>query len=212
MEEVVERSNGTDIQMLIDSFKGVAVIDKGGYQYFVHPLSDGIRAIDPSMLEGFGNVISSRIERIKDVDIILTAEAMGIPITSIVSIKTRLPFNIVRKRGYGLDGEVVVEQRTGYSSSDLYVNLPGKNGKLIIIDDVLSTGGTLRALAEGVKKAGWEVALAVVLFNKMGDERTTLQNELEFPIETLLDIEVIDGTCRVKPSPYRDIESSRSVK
>ncbi len=200
MEEAVERSNGMDMQILIDSFKGVAVIDKGGYQYFIHPLSDGIRAIHPSMLEAFGSEISSMIDRVLDVDIILTPEAMGIPITSVVSIKTGLPFNIVRKRGYGLDGEIVVEQRTGYSSSDLYLNLPGKNGKLIIIDDVLSTGGTLRALAEGVEKAGWEVALAVVLFNKMGDERITLQNALGFPIETLLDIEVIDGYCRVKPS------------
>ena len=57
-----------------------------------------------------------------EIDKIVTAEAMGIPIVTAVSIATDIPYVIMRKREYLLEGEVPVHQETGYSKGELYLN------------------------------------------------------------------------------------------
>ena len=37
--------------LLRESLEGVPIVDKGGYKYFVHPLTDGASEIDPLLLE-----------------------------------------------------------------------------------------------------------------------------------------------------------------
>ncbi len=124
------------ISDLYRSFDDLTIIDKNGYRYFVHPLSDGIPSIDPGQLENMSGIVSEMIRRFGRIDLLLTAESMGIPITSAVSLELKIPFSIARKRMYGMQGEVEVLQRTGYSSSDLFLNLPTSAGNLVIIDDV----------------------------------------------------------------------------
>ena len=46
-------------------------------------------------------------------------EAMGIHLATALSLETGIPFVVVRKRQYGLPGEVAVHQTTGYSQGEL---------------------------------------------------------------------------------------------
>ena len=82
------------------------IIKIGEYDYFVHPLTDGIPAMDPMIL----NEIMSQIMSIAnlDCDLLLAPEAMGIPIIVPISLRTGIPYGVVRKRRYGLPGEVCV--------------------------------------------------------------------------------------------------------
>ena len=59
---------------------------------------------------------------------------MGIPLAAALSLKMNIPFIIIRKRSYGLPGEVDVEQITGYSKSKLYINNLKKGDNIIIVD------------------------------------------------------------------------------
>jgi adenine phosphoribosyltransferase len=63
----------------------------------------------------------------------------------------------VRKREYRLPGEIVIDQATGYSNGKLYVNGIGQGDRVVIVDDVISTGGTIRALLPALDRAGAEV-------------------------------------------------------
>jgi adenine phosphoribosyltransferase len=188
------------ISELISSFDDVPIIEKGEYRYFVHPLSDGIPYIEPGMLKRTSEKVSEIISRTGGCDLILTAESMGIPLASAVSIESGIPFSIARKRKYGLQGEVEVTQLTGYSTSDLYLDLPVKGGEMIILDDVLSTGGTLKALDKGVNSTSWKIKGAIILFNKMGEDRFQLSSELEFPVLSILDVDMKESGCSVYPS------------
>ena len=51
-------------------------------------------------------------------------------------------------------GEVAVDVSTGYSSSTIYINdvMPGE--RIVIVDDVISTGGTLEPLLEKLEEMG----------------------------------------------------------
>ena len=197
-EDVVQMKN--ELDSLIRSFEGVPIIRKGEYLYFVHPLSDGIPTIEPGLLEDAVTCVMDMLPPLDRFDLMITAEAMGIPLTTLLSARISKPFSIARKRKYGIKGEIMAKQSTGYSSSNIHLNLPRENGRAVIIDDVLSTGGTLISIANGLKGTGWDVECAVILFNKMGNSRTDLENEMGFPILTLLDVDLVDGSYIAKVS------------
>src|SRR5690606_2874480 len=106
---------------------------------------------------------------LKDVDKIVVCEAMGIHIGVAFSMMTDIPLVVVRKRPYGLPGEVAVHQTTGYSKGELYLNGVAPGDRVVIIDDVCSTGGTLRALISAIESTGAEIADICVVISR-GDE------------------------------------------
>ena len=176
--------------LLHESLEGIPIVDRGDYQYFVHPLTDGASAIDPLLLE------EVTLEMMKttdfDCDKIVTVEAMGIPLATLLSHKTRKPFVIIRKRQYDLPGEVVIEAETGYSKNRLFVNGLKRGDRVVLVDDVLSTGGTLMSTVKTLRECGIEVCHVHVVFNKH-ERKRELENELGMPIHELLNVKVEGG-------------------
>ena len=162
------------------------IIKKGKYYYFIHPISDGVPILYPELIEE----VSSHILEIvnTDVDRILTVEAMGIPIATALSLKTGIPLSIVRKRKYELDGEVKLSQSTGYSNGELYINGIFKGDRVLIVDDVISTGGTLHALVEALQDIG-AIICGIIVVIERGDGSSKL-NKLGIDVTTLVKIDV----------------------
>jgi len=137
------------------------------------------------------------IEKCGQIDKIVTMEAMGIPLATIVSLNMNIPFTIIRKRKYDFPDEVSVEQATGYSNSKLYINGLKKGDKIVIVDDVLSTGGTLRAVLTALKKMGVVIKGVFIAVNK-GNVAKEIMDESNVSITTLVNIDVIDGRVAIK--------------
>ena len=173
------------------------VVKKGDYHYVVHPITDGVPEIKTELLDEVVDEIQKLIEKKDEIDKIVTMEAMGIPLASVLSIKINIPFTIIRKRSYGLPNEVSVEQTTGYSKSKLYINGLKKDDKIIIVDDVLSTGGTLRAVIAALKKIGVKIQGIFVAVDK-GNNAEKIKQEYDIPINILVNIDVVDGKVIVK--------------
>jgi len=132
------------------------MVKRGEYNYFIHPITDGVPVVEPALLR---DVCSAMIKMIdwKGVDKIVVVEAMGIHIGAVLSVMTDIPMTVMRKRAYKLPGEVAVHQTTGYSKGELYINGIKKGERVVIIDDVVSTGGTMRALLKALEIAGADV-------------------------------------------------------
>ena len=165
------------------------IIEKEGYHYFVHPISDGVPMLEPELLRE----IVIKIIRKADVDVdkIVTPAAMGIHISTAVSLMTDIPLVVVRKRQYGLEGEVALSQVTGYSENEMYVNDVDAGDRVLLLDDVLSTGGTLRGITGALEEIGAEIADIVAVIKKVGGG-----NELEdgqYDVKTLINVDVEDG-------------------
>jgi adenine phosphoribosyltransferase len=92
---------------------------------------------------------------------------------------------VMRKREYKLDGEVAVHQTTGYSKGELYLNGVYPGDRVVIIDDVVSTGGTMRALLQSLDVAGAEV-IDVCIAIQRGDP------DIGRPYKSLVKIEVTE--------------------
>lgn len=162
------------------------IVKRGEYNYFIHPITDGV----PSLEAGLLNEVTERIIKVAnpDFDKILTIEAMGIHIGTALTLRTGKPLSIVRKRSYGLPGEVAVHQTTGYSKGELFLNGIHKNDRLLIIDDVISTGGTLKAIWQAVLSVGAVVVDMIVVIERGEGARQLRNNGL--PLKTLVNIEV----------------------
>lgn len=177
-------------RLLRESAEGAPVVKKGDYDYFVHPLTDGVPRIDAALLREVVDEVVAVANL--QVDLILTAEAMGIPLATALSDRTGIPFAIIRKRPYGLEGEVAVHQRTGYSAAQLYMNGVRPGERVLFVDDVISTGGTLGPIIEAVQRAGAHLVDIVVVFEK-GRGRQVVEEKYGVKVKTLLRVEVRDG-------------------
>jgi adenine phosphoribosyltransferase len=145
------------LERLIASLERCPIIKRGEYNYFIHPITDGVPSLDPALLREVA-IAMIKVMDLDGVNRIIAAEAMGIPIGSLISCMTDLPLNIVRKREYLLPGEVPIHQITGYSKGQLFLNGVERGDRVVIVDDVISTGGTTRALLAALEHAGAEVA------------------------------------------------------
>ena len=174
------------LEKLHESLMNAPIVRRGEYNYFIHPISDGVPFLEPELLEE----ITAHIIQIADMDIdrILTIEAMGIPLATSLSMRTGIPFSIIRKRQYALDGEIVISQKTGYSKGELYVNSVKKGDRVLIVDDVISTGGTLLALMTALRDAGVEISDAIVVIER-GEGASRLR-DMGFNVKTLVRISV----------------------
>lgn len=171
------------------------IVMKGNYPYFVHPITDGIPELRKELLEEIANEIL-KIGNF-NCDKIITAEAMGIPIATLLTIKTGIPFNIIRKKQYNLNGEVSVAQKTGYSSANLFINSLKKGEKVVFVDDVLSTGGTLIAIVKALKEIGVKIVDIIIVIEK-GENKKKIEKEIGMKIKTLVKVEVENGKVVIK--------------
>jgi adenine phosphoribosyltransferase len=153
------------MEQLKTSLQAAPVIWKGDYPYFIHPVTDGVPRMDPTVLRAITELSVERVDW-ENIDLLLGIEAMGLPLTAPLSMATGIPLVIVRKRSYGLEGEVEIDQSTGYSKGAMYLNDIKQGERIAVVDDVLSTGGTLEAVIEGVRRAGAEVTDIIAVIEK----------------------------------------------
>lgn len=176
--------------ILTKSLLNCPIVKKGEYNYFVHPITDGIPSIDSGLLREIASGMI-RILNLEDIKCIVTAEAMGIPIGTALSLMTDIPLNIIRKRKYGLHGECDVCQVTGYSKGEMYINgiMPGD--RIILVDDVISTGGTINGIIQALNIIGAEI-VDIGFVIKKGNPTLTLPYSYLVSIEVTDSVKIID--------------------
>jgi len=175
---------------LQESLLEAPIVKKDDYHYFVHPVSDGVPTLDPGLLREIVIKIIRKVE-LDSVDKIVTPAAMGIHISTAVSLMTDVPMVVIRKRQYGLEGETPLFQQTGYSENEMYINDVSEGDRVLVLDDVLSTGGTLRAVLDALGDIGAEVVDSCVVIKKVGGD-----NEVDaagYDVKTLINVDIEDG-------------------
>ena len=175
------------LETLKRSLETCPIVKKGEYRYFVHPITDGVPFLTKGVLD---DIIDTIVQTANlDCDKLVTVEAMGIPLTTLLTQRTGIPSVIIRKRPYGFEGEYEVTQKTGYSKSPLYINGLQKGDRIVFVDDVISTGGTLLPLMRVFKEMGIEVVDIVIVFSKVKD-MSVMEEEIGKKIRALVTVDV----------------------
>ncbi len=117
--------------------------------------------------DGFQLTIDTMTTLIKDLDfdIIMAAEARGFVFGSPIAYNLRKPLTLARKKGK-LPRETIsaiYELEYGTDSIEVHKDSIKEGSKVLLLDDLLATGGTLSAMAELVHKSNAEVAGVLVM-------------------------------------------------
>ena len=143
--------------------------------------------------KAFSETINQIIERVKDVkfDKIAAIESRGFVFASAVSYLLKKPFIMLRKKNK-LPAEVHsvdFELEYGTATIEVHKDSIQKNESVLIIDDLIATGGTAEAAAKLVEISGGKVAsfvFVINLFDLSGCDNLIkkgykVENLIEFP-------------------------------
>ncbi len=172
------------LDRLVESLETCPMVKRGEYNYFIHPITDGVPLVDPALLRDVCAGMLKMLD-LNGVDKIVVVEAMGLHIGAVLSTMTDIPMTVMRKRVYNLPHEVAVHQTTGYSKGELYLNGVYEGDRVVIIDDVVSTGGTMKALLKALQIAGAEIADVCIAIQRGNPD-------IGRPYKALVQIEVDD--------------------
>ncbi|MGJ7914554.1 adenine phosphoribosyltransferase [Massilia sp. LXY-6] len=132
--------------------------------------------------------IDTLYERTADLhfDFIVAMDARGFMIAGALAYKRAIGFAMARKPGK-LPGEAIsIDYQREYGSATIEIQPARIKGeRVLIVDDVLATGGTIEAAASLLRQVGKEVVGAAALFDIafFQDKRN-----LTMPVITLRDV------------------------
>jgi len=114
---------------------------------------------DPTGLRAVIDGLSARYQHEK-IDKVIGIEARGFIFAPAVAYALKAGFVPVRKPGKLPAATERVEYKLEYGSDalELHLDAIGSGERILIVDDVLATGGTARAVCELVQTLGGEVA------------------------------------------------------
>jgi len=122
--------------------------------------------------EAFGHAIDRMAELVQDaeIDAVVAAEARGFIFATPLALKLGAGFIPIRKPGKLPFDTHAFHYELEYGADTLEMHIDGlKTGqRVLVVDDLLATGGTVRACCELVEKCGAHVAACLFLVELVG--------------------------------------------
>lgn len=141
--------------------------------------------------EGFNLAIKELLKKLEGIefDAIAGLESRGFMFGTPLSYLLNKPFIAIRKKGK-LPREVIRKEYAleyGTAEIEIHKDSVKKGMKVVIIDDLIATGGTAKAGAELIKELGGEVVKILFLLELKGlNGRETLK---DYPVDTVVEYE-----------------------
>lgn len=122
--------------------------------------------------DGFQLAIDSLANMVKDVDfdVVIGAESRGFVFGAPLAYNCHKPFVLVRKKGK-LPRETVgtsYDLEYGSASIEMHKDSIKPGQKVVIVDDLIATGGTIEAAAKLVEELGGEVVKIIFIMELAG--------------------------------------------
>lgn len=122
--------------------------------------------------DGFALAVDSMQELLEDTeaDVIVGAESRGFVFGAPIAYNLHKPFVLVRKKGK-LPCETIEESydlEYGSATVEMHKDSIKPGQKVVIVDDLIATGGTIEAIAKMVEKLGGTVVKIVFLMELAG--------------------------------------------
>ena len=117
--------------------------------------------------DGFQLAVDTMLEKVADLDydVICGAESRGFIFGAPMAYKQHKPFVLIRKKGK-LPGETISQSydlEYGSTEIEMHVDSFPAGSRVLLVDDLIATGGTTEAMIKLVEKLGGIVAGVCVL-------------------------------------------------
>ncbi len=127
---------------------------------------------DTELVDACAKAMAEKLSAI-DYDALVTAEAKSIPIAHMLSVVTQKPYVVLRKAYKPYMGDAIESETLSITTGkpqSLYLDEKDhelvKGKKVVIVDDVISTGSTLQGMRLILEKAGAEIAAEAAILTE----------------------------------------------
>jgi adenine phosphoribosyltransferase len=127
---------------------------------------------DTELVQACARELSRKLRDIK-FDVLVTAEAKSIPLAYALSVETKKPFVVLRKTYKPYMGEVLQAETLSITTGQPQTLILDekdrelmKGKKVVILDDVISTGSTLQGMRILMEKAGADVVAEAAILTE----------------------------------------------
>lgn len=143
--------------------------------------------------QGFKATVDLFIERYKDleIDIIAGIESRGFITGAALAYALEKPFVPVRKKGK-LPGETISQDydlEYGTDTLEIHTDAIEEGQRVLLVDDLLATGGTAQGAIKLIEKIGGEVVLFSVIIDLPELSGRKKLEELNYKVDTLVEFD-----------------------
>ncbi|MBI3362293.1 MAG: adenine phosphoribosyltransferase [Chloroflexi bacterium] len=135
---------------------------------------------DTELVEAAASALAQRLSEVT-YDLLVTAEAKSIPLIHGLSVRTKKPYVVLRKSYKPYMGETVQAETLSITTGEpqtLHLDEKDrdlvKGKRVLLVDDVISTGSTLQGMRLVLTKAGADVVAESAIFTE--GERAKWEN------------------------------------
>jgi adenine phosphoribosyltransferase len=126
---------------------------------------------DTELVQAAARALASRLP--KEADYLVTAEAKSIPLVYAMSVEANLPYVVLRKAHKPYMGDALSAETLSITTNQpqtLYLDEKDREAirgrRVVLVDDVISTGSTLQGMRLIMHKAGAEVIAEAAIFTE----------------------------------------------
>lgn len=178
MKEIIKALNNQQLLMVNNK------------KFIINPLTEQVPFTSAELLGEACEELAKRIDVLNTTKLV-AEEDKGAIFLAGVSLLTKLPFGIARWQPNGLADQIKQSFKMEYTQGVLYLNGVEPGDKVVIVDDLVSTGGTLIALVKTIEKVGATICGIVCIAEKInyqGCER--VKKETGHNVQVLLRVDV----------------------
>jgi adenine/guanine phosphoribosyltransferase-like PRPP-binding protein len=183
--------------IVIQAFDDQPLVQFEKYKFLINPLTEQIPATTAELLQAATDWIVAEGD-FSQATKIAGEEDKGAILVASTSLATGLPFGMARWYPSGLEGQVTVDFDMEYTSGKLFLNGVDEDDQVVIVDDMISTGGTMLALINAVQSAKADIVDIICLAEKIeygGVEK--IVRETGYNVKTLLKISISGERSKV---------------
>ena len=178
------------MNLLEQAFHNQPLVTVGKYQFILNSLTEQVPATSPELLrEAAARVLA--VANLDGVNKLVGEEDRGAILVAAVSLQANLPLALARWNPSGVPGQIAVDFAMEYAQGTLFLNGIERGDHVLIVDDLISTGGTLIALIRAVQQARAKIRDVICVAEKIdygGVAR--VQAETGIVVKTLVKISV----------------------
>jgi adenine phosphoribosyltransferase len=127
---------------------------------------------DTEFVQSCAKALAEKLDTI-EYDVLVTAEAKSIPLAHALSVETQKPYIILRKAYKPYMGEALKAETLSITTGQpqtLFLDEKDRelmnNKRVVIVDDVISTGSTLQGMRLLLQKAGATIVVEAAIFTE----------------------------------------------
>ncbi len=168
------------------------------YKFILNPLTEQVPATTSELLNAAAKALVEKMD-VRKYDKIITEEDKGGILVAAVSLLTGLPFGMARWYPNQLASQISSIFSCEYvDKGTLYICGIESGDRVCIIDDIISTGGTIIGMIKAMQEIGAEIVDIIVIGEKIeykGVERVF--NETGFSVKSIFKISISDESSTV---------------